>query len=340
MKSRKAFTLLEVVTVLVIIVVLIALLLPTFSRVRGQAQTAVCATRLRGLGQAHSLRRADASLTLIQRGIVDPANWVNDFSPYLSSPVAFTCPTDTTSGGPWGGRNPSESGYGSIVEIPSFYLMVSWSGINFRVPFSNTHPRMAIRPWTVRPVGQRWRGSLVNYTDPPQYAAILEFLDDGNDFYAPMGPNPENQFSFVAIEDRKLDAIGWKVDLYRNKQMLYADTVLPKWAPGGNDARRLKTPYGEASYGINNRVPKMPQPEQSILLIDYDKIVASLSSASATDNWTLEMSNVANRHAGRVNVLFGDGAVNTTHPNAIDPRVPALHDQYWRAQQDPRLSGG
>ena len=46
--------------------------------------------------------------------------------------------------------------------------------------------------------------------------------------------------------------------------------------------------------------------------------------------------NVAPRHDGMLNVLYVDGRVETTTPQAVDPTDPLVHDSKWCPDIDMR----
>jgi len=91
---------------------------------------------------------------------------------------------------------------------------------------------------------------------------------------------------------------------------------------------------GKCSYGINNRVNAFLREGWRVLLVEYHKHVAHVVGSSAKDVWREQ---VAPRHAGTLNVLFGDGRVEAKQPSAIDPTVTRIHDDLWRPQRDPKL---
>jgi len=93
------------------------------------------------------------------------------------------------------------------------------------------------------------------------------------------------------------------------------------------------------SYGINNGAGKFSMTEDSgkVLAVEYLYLVAAyvqINSTVTLDTWT---TSYAARHDGQLNVLFKDGSVSLQQPlvtsdGGIDPRVQALHEQYWVPQ--------
>jgi prepilin-type N-terminal cleavage/methylation domain-containing protein/prepilin-type processing-associated H-X9-DG protein len=68
---KKGFTLVELLVVISIIALLLSILMPALSKVRGQATKLVCTTRLKDLGTALGLYAND------YRGAVPPSYWMN-----------------------------------------------------------------------------------------------------------------------------------------------------------------------------------------------------------------------------------------------------------------------
>jgi prepilin-type processing-associated H-X9-DG protein/prepilin-type N-terminal cleavage/methylation domain-containing protein len=100
------------------------------------------------------------------------------------------------------------------------------------------------------------------------------------------------------------------------------------------EARIITEPggIGMSSYGANGRLHHFAGGySHKILLVEYNKIVASVVGSEAYDVWSEQ---IAPRHGGTSNVLFGDGHVEARTPRSIDPRVRAIHDEYWCPIQD------
>ena len=87
------------------------------------------------------------------------------------------------------------------------------------------------------------------------------------------------------------------------------------------EARIITEPggVGMSSYGANGRLHRFTAGySHKVLLVEYNKIVASVVGTGAYDVWTEQ---IAPRHGGTANVLFGDGHVEARTPRSIDPRV-------------------
>jgi prepilin-type processing-associated H-X9-DG protein len=99
------------------------------------------------------------------------------------------------------------------------------------------------------------------------------------------------------------------------------------------EARIITEPggVGMSSYGANGRLHRFTGDSHRILLVEYNKIVADVVGAGASDVWTEQ---IAPRHGGTLNVLFGDGRVEARTPRSIDPRVRPIHDEYWCPTRD------
>lgn len=105
MKVR-AFTLIELLAVIAILAMLAVLIIPAFGGLRGQAETAACASNLRQIGAALLSFAADSdgffpeAGGIIPLGGVNPgtgkASWMEQLEPYLSkADKVFRCPASS-----------------------------------------------------------------------------------------------------------------------------------------------------------------------------------------------------------------------------------------------------
>ncbi len=76
-KRHSAFTIIELLVVIGIILVLVGILLPTLSKVRGQAKTTVCQTRLRNIGQGMAIYANENGDVMVPARMpkLDDENW-------------------------------------------------------------------------------------------------------------------------------------------------------------------------------------------------------------------------------------------------------------------------
>jgi len=74
-----------------------------------------------------------------------------------------------------------------------------------------------------------------------------------------------------------------------------------------------------------------------VLLLEYLKPVANVVGSNAVGAIGY-YDNVAPRHDGMLNVLYVDGRVEATTPQAVDPTDPLVHDSKWCPDIDmPKL---
>jgi len=103
-RSRRAYTLLEVLVVLGIIALLAAILLPVFARVRENGRKTVCLSNMRQIMLAVSLYTQDSAGQFPTyseiwpdagfRSTHEAISWTVAVSPYLSTPQLLHCPSD------------------------------------------------------------------------------------------------------------------------------------------------------------------------------------------------------------------------------------------------------
>jgi prepilin-type N-terminal cleavage/methylation domain-containing protein/prepilin-type processing-associated H-X9-DG protein len=111
---RRAFTLLELMIVVVIIAVLVALLVPSFSQAWGVANETRCADNLHCLWHAIAMRNAD-QIGPSWRPTIRPTIWPSQLLPYIERGAEFMiCPVggESTSGDGSGGSGGGSGGSG------------------------------------------------------------------------------------------------------------------------------------------------------------------------------------------------------------------------------------
>ena len=94
---RSAFTLVEILVVIGIVLLLVALLFPVISSARESGRMASCASNLSQIGKAISLYVADNRerypLIVNDSKPADGCTWVDAVYPYAKSTAVFSCPT-------------------------------------------------------------------------------------------------------------------------------------------------------------------------------------------------------------------------------------------------------
>lgn len=100
---RRAFTLIELLVVVAIIALLISILIPSLSRARQTAKTAVCSSNMRGLMQALYLYAGEHQDQLVSAGLGhggssdEQAAWINTLKKeYGENTVIARCPADVS----------------------------------------------------------------------------------------------------------------------------------------------------------------------------------------------------------------------------------------------------
>ena len=295
-RKKGGFTLVELLVVIAIIGVLVALLLPAINASREAARCAQCRSNMHNLGIAYHNRRS------IKR-FQGAGSWIGDFLQYAEqNPAVMRCPSDL--------RNPRDMPIAASLFVRE-QGFAEYGG-SHDIPFD--------------PAGVRCRAStVVAPVDANSYG--LEFEDAGdfdyNDLRVLIDPSAdESQVTITAVSK---DA-GYTFD-FRGPD---GDILVTDFKP----PKKVTIANARASYAINGRVNKIKKDfVQTILLVEYNKVVAEVVGTNARD-LTLWPDLIAARHGGSVNVLWADGRVDSSLEEEIDPRKLPIQLDVWRPVDD------
>jgi type II secretory pathway pseudopilin PulG len=304
LRRRAGFSLLDLLTVIFIIALLIALLMPAIQGVREMARTTDCANNLHNLGVAYFQK------VVVSGGTLDGNDWwVNELMPFAEKNTQlFICRSDKT---------PAESAGAIPAGIYVRQAKYAEYGGGHVINLDPNSPRCR-ESTTVE-------GSAMAKQTPGSFGLEIEDWNDWdfNDLRLLIVPNADGT---VTVKFFSKDA-GYTYDLVDNKGNVLVSNI--------NHAGQSATlPGGRSrtSYGVNNKAQDFDaRDSQKILLLEYHQVVANLVAPNATDNWP---DTVAPRHRHRLNVLFRDGAVKSVSPTDIDPRISANYQKYWLPAKD------
>jgi len=349
------FTLIELLVVVSIIGLLVSLLMPAVQGAREAGRSAHCKNNLHQLGIAYqrlgSQQRAGTPV------LGAASRWINNLLPYAEqSQEILWCPNDGRERESSSGGTLSEDGNVIVQDKPpqSLVLHVTENAKmvlyqerqNFVLPSSVSVDLS--RPGTMMSGGTMSGGSV------PAGTAVDCYLLH----YDPVGPNGTQSNAHVSFAGKILGAIVLTSGLRQTDSLLGAPGTAYDQKAGARgmeagaeimtlsqdmrtlvvdrlvvtgcmeEARILTEPggVGMSSYGANGRVHRFTGDAHKILLLDYNKVVADVVGGASGDVWSEQ---IAPRHAGTVNVLFADGHVEAMTPRNIDPRITALHNEYW-----------
>jgi len=340
LRRRAGFTLLEMLVVITIIVLLIALLLPSLGTARAQARSANCQSNLHQIYAAFmSWKTSVQSPPTGSPHYVSAAQWTGAIVDNAGgNQKILTCAQDV-----YNLANGSIPGVGSLGSpaIPGAYVHIntySWAppgGYNVQLQ-PGTYISVNHRPPSMS--GQPQADIVTPLPPSPSYVLYIEDSRPGQsvhdmdfrDLILQVDPLPNGgvrltrlyqqngsfTFSLFDSNGNQLIADNWPPGT--------ATSNAPPGSPGGGPTFvYANTP---SSYGMNGLIGDTSQglrqdlPGSAILVMDYYQPIASVAFPNTIDTWDTNALAVFPRHNKRFNALYGDGAVKAgNNPSSMIP---------------------
>ena len=297
--SRAAFSLVELLVVVAIIMAVVSLALPAVQASREASRTTVCANNLKQIGIAHA-----GYVTKYRSGM--PAyDWRRNILPEMEdNRNSLLCPADARTG---------------LYDVREYSVYI--------VDNKRTIP-LEPGPWCAigDPVFcEQFSG--VRRATPDSYFLVFEDMAYNSPFDGMILVEP------IAQGGYKLTHVGGNPHSYTHQLRDPSKVIIAN--PFGKGftwtVQGIRT-----SYGINSRSARFTTDQFKVLAVEYATPVADVVGPTATGTITW-WRDVGARHAGRANVVYGDGRVALVDPAEIDPTVPTSHDFSWCPLIDTKL---
>ena len=320
--SRRAFTLVELLIVIGVLVALAGLVIPTVRRGAAMVRRVKCASNLSSIGQAYGMYLVDRKM----RGgdVLRAPQWAYILREYFSelNPEAFICPEDLVAD--WSlpyVQMRSDWAFGPMV-YPIFELEPVW--------LEKDHNEFIPKPkvWKVNDdVYQAMlqdvslRQNMPMYTpgsDPDKFWFILEDIGDDDFYDFDVGVELLDESSTVVTGKHWSNALA-------NHYVIDPDgthhQVIDEVGP-------FVYSVPQTSYAMNSQAFRLAPGSPRITFLDYEaKACNVMDDVGADDGWNALH---APRHLGQVHALLGDGSVVALWPDEINPEAAETNiDQYW-----------
>ena len=330
--NRRAFTLVELLVVIVILGLLLALLMPAGQQAWAVVRTTICRNNLFHIYQTFGIAAADARLSNIGKTpfFPEPDDWWVTAIQYSETSNILLCP---------------EAGEGVEVQAAAanplsrmVYRNIdssSWKpSRNIEIRFDDSaHQGFGNMHLGTR-TGSDARGEYIEiglddnsevteaYMDGDGHDGIIRvYLDDGGKTTAKLMKFSCGEYNSVLFDGEPLfTGPGDPEDVNNSASEMYG------WLGGSNKVGmevELGGAAGVCSYGMAKGAERFGTGHHKILVMDYDKSIVD-PTVSASHDLLLK----AGRHMGQINILFTDGSIISFGPTEIDPLIPRNAD-FW-----------
>jgi prepilin-type N-terminal cleavage/methylation domain-containing protein len=320
-----AFTLAEMMVVMVVIGLLVAMMLPSFTRVIKVAHQTQCAGNLEQLG--HAFGTVIANVTIAGDAPLRASGWVGQITSYIGrDPTVLICPE---------GANKSVTSVESLDQLLGQYALRTYSdtaGASFLYDM----------PLAEGPCCRKENIS------SDGFSYDLSFEDqrttDGQQEATYSDHSFANPIMSISYDGTQLTITvkggsgGYRWDLVDSDKKILMMSVTKVTMPGtsckvtGDGGASIGSLL---SYGMNSVVASIKPSDNRIMALDYPIAVAHVAGVNETkDNWLNWTDSSGQysfaRHFNRCNVLLADGRVIHLAPDQMDPTNLQLLTQYWK----------
>jgi len=329
--NRRAFTLVELLVVIVILGLLLALLVPAGQQAWALARMTICRNNLYHIYQTFGVAAAASRLTTTSTGgqtlfFPKPGAWMGTAMKYSETSNILLCPESSV-------KVAEQATAGNPLSRMVYVHKPRSFQIRFDDPSHQGFGHMNLGTWT----GSDARGDYIeiglndNAPIPEDYwndggseshdGIIRIYLNDGGKVIAKLMRYWCGEYNCVLFDGEPLfKGPGDPAGVTDPASDMYG------WMGPGSSKNGMEVELGATgvcSYGMAKGAELFGTAHHKILVMDYDKLIAD-----PTISEMQELLPKAARHYGHINILFTDGSVLSFGPTEIDPLIPG-HADLW-----------
>ena len=327
--GKGAFSLVELLVVIVILGLLVALLVPSLRGVWDRYNMTRCQSNLFHIYQAFRLRVADEAMGVEKTFRVE--EWDGVLLPYLENDASqFKCPSPEEGEAYTGIPIEDKVGirvYGSVADNIMLLQPGPWAA------------KLSVTQWNDAGIRDRKLYLVPPYApdgNPDTYYFIMEDWHDVTksdyDYDISIKVTENNDGTTTLVFKQHGTGASYQVLDLEDGTVLKTKADMDGGANGTITLNTIRP--GETNYGMNKYARDVGGAGGKILVLDYSRYVAE---PDKPDDWTDKIFDpdkrrvpLFARHFGQANVLFSDGSVHPERPADIDPKTPTTAMKWWR----------